>query len=172
MGYSPILSYIFPICSNPTVWPGTRRIAFSRLNKPDMLTKTPLLIEGCSSKISFFNGSLQLDPAQIWTKRTKHLQKQLCFILLPCQDDLSIKTESAYIQQCGYHTIDENPPLFLDFFSSEENLILYYSFSLWVLSWPLGKALCLSELVNPNESVDYMVAVNMVSTEIKSTMKK
>ena len=54
MGYSPILSYIFPICSNPTVWPGTRRIAFSRLNKPDMLTKTPLLIEGCSSKISFF----------------------------------------------------------------------------------------------------------------------
>ena len=72
MGYSPILSYIFPICSNPTVWPGTRRIAFSRLNKPDMLTKTPLLIEGCSSKISFFKDmalSLVVGPSSNMDKK-------------------------------------------------------------------------------------------------------
>ena len=72
MGYSPILSYIFPICSNPTVWPGTRRIAFSRLNKPDMLTKTPLLIEGWSSKISFFKDmalSLVVGPSSNMDKK-------------------------------------------------------------------------------------------------------
>ena len=40
--------------------------------------------------------------------------------------------------------------------------------------WPLRLLPIVTEsmLVNPNESVDYMVAVNMVSTEIKSTMKK